>query len=63
MSVAFAGMTGGAPRAPYAYSGLSSNTAFSPTDIVATPTSQPLITCPAPNLNTKCFPRSLLESN
>ena len=44
INVAPPGIFGGAPRSPYAYSGLHSNVARSPIFIVATPTSHALIT-------------------
>ena len=41
MSVALGGITPGYPRSPYAKSGLHVSLAFSPTDILATPSSHP----------------------
>jgi hypothetical protein len=44
-SVASAGILGGLPAFPYAYSGAQVSSAFSPCFMVATPVSQPLMTC------------------
>ena len=49
--VAFGGILGGAPLLPYAYSGGHINVAFYPFFNSATPSSHPLITWPAPKVN------------
>uniref|UniRef100_M4BZY3 Uncharacterized protein n=1 Tax=Hyaloperonospora arabidopsidis (strain Emoy2) TaxID=559515 RepID=M4BZY3_HYAAE len=63
MRVAFGGITGGYPDSPYAYSWDSVSLAICPVLILATPSSQPRITWPAPSLNWNGRPRSRLESN
>mmetsp|Transcript_1992 Transcript_1992/g.4603 ORF Transcript_1992/g.4603 Transcript_1992/m.4603 type:complete len:232 (-) Transcript_1992:332-1027(-) len=61
--VASAGILGGDPALPYAYSGFSVNTAVSPLRMDATPMSHPLITCPLSSTNLNGSPRPRLESN
>jgi len=63
LSVAFAGMVGGNPRAPYAKSDVAVRIAFWPLDNCGTPSSHPLMTLPTPISVTNGWPRSLLESN
>ena len=48
LRVAFRGMSGGAPCAPYAICGGTVNLRLSPTRMPATPLSQPLMTSPVP---------------
>ena len=57
------GYTPGWPLDPYAKSGEQVSLARCPTLILATPSSQPLITSPLPILNLKGLPRSREESN
>mmetsp|Transcript_22145 Transcript_22145/g.69309 ORF Transcript_22145/g.69309 Transcript_22145/m.69309 type:complete len:348 (+) Transcript_22145:571-1614(+) len=59
---AFAGILGGLPDAPYAFSAQIVNLAISPTRIVGTASDQPWIT-PAPTVNSNGVPRSRDESN
>lgn len=51
MRVAFGGINGGEPTSPYAKEDGILKIALSPFFIVATPSSQPLITSPATKLN------------
>src|SRR5690348_4057983 len=62
-SVALGGITPPAPLSPYARSGGIVSLRLPPTFIVATPSSQPLITCPWPSTNSNGWPRSTDESN
>ena len=61
--VALAGILGGDPRFPYAYSGEQMRVAFSPFFMLANPSSHPLMTLPSPKLNLKGLSLSWLESN
>jgi hypothetical protein len=61
--VAFAGITGGNPRAPYASSGGIVSLRLPPIFMPATPRSQPWMTRPAPSGNLNGVPRSRELSN
>src|SRR5207248_1980057 len=61
--VAFGGMTPPAPREPYPSSGGISRLRFPPTFMLATPSSQPLMTRPCPIGKEKGVPRSRELSN
>ena len=57
------GIFGPAPLSPYPSSDGMTNFRFSPSHIPNNPWSHPLITCPAPRVNTNGSPRSRLLSN
>ena len=61
-SVALGGMTPPAPASPYPSSGGIVSVRFSPTHMPSTPWSQPLMTCPAPSLKGRGWPRSYLHN-
>src|SRR6266550_3133667 len=63
IKVALGGIAPGAPRAPYPSSGGIVRVRAPPTFIPATPSSQPAITCLAPRVNWKGWPRSTELSN
>src|SRR4029078_3232037 len=63
ISVAFGGITPPAPRSPYAICGGITSVRCPPTFMPATPSSQPLITRPAPSVNPNGVLRSRELSN
>src|SRR3989338_8470801 len=63
VNVALGGITLPAPRAPYASCGGMVSLRLPPTFIPATPSSQPLMTCPAPTRKEKGSLRSIELSN
>src|SRR6185503_4899339 len=62
-SVEPGGMSGGAPASPYAIDGGNTSFRRPPTFMPLTPSSHPVITCPAPSVKAKGSPRSRLLSN